>query len=663
MKVVFPRALAAAVLAAACAALAAQSQAPAPAPPVQNPAPRSGSGKVIFSRSTDENGTTTTQAGPAAKVQSASEPVATDEDRRAVAFTALDLDVHLEPAAQHIAVRARLTVRNAGKTPLTRIPLQISSSLQWESIRLKGRDAAFTVATLNSDADHTGQLHEAAVSLAAPLAPGAAAQLDTVYSGVIAPSAQRLIAINTPETMALHSDWDQIGVEFTGLRGFGNVVWYPVSSVPAILGDGARLFDEIGRHKLGLVGARFALHLTVEFPHGQPPTVALVNGLSLPLTVTDAKSMDPTLTGIATASLAPTTLGFVAPSLFVAARTQHAAAAAAGETPNTVAFTTPENGTTVRAWLDAASAVTPFVQHWLGPRPRAPLTLLDLPDPDDAPWESGPLLVTSLSAPPDAPSADRLESALAHALARAYAPSAPAWLSEGQATFLESLWVEKQQGRDRALEMLEADRAALALAEPSSPGESAGTPLPQAIAPVYYRTKGAYVLWMLREVAGDDALAASLSTCDAAPAGSPCDLPALLRQNAAIHDTSWVFSDWVNADKGLPDLSIDSVYPAPAPGGTFLVAVNISNAGYAAAEVPVTVRTAKGEDTERVLVPGRGKVTERILVAAAPTQVQINDGAVPETEASIHVTNITSVPAAPETNGPIPHKLPRGDKN
>ena len=107
------------------------------------------------------------------------------------------MDVHLRPAAQQIAVRALLTVRNDGHSPLAHVPLQISSSLNWEAIRIAARDVPFTVATLNSDVDHTGQLHEAAIPLVAPLAqplaPGASLQLDVTYSGVIPQSAQRLI--------------------------------------------------------------------------------------------------------------------------------------------------------------------------------------------------------------------------------------------------------------------------------------------------------------------------------------------------------------------------------------------------------------------------------------------------------------------------------------
>ena len=56
-------------------------------------------GKVIFSRSIDENGQTTTQAGPAAAehnpAQMAKEPSAEDAEREAITFTDFDMDVHL----------------------------------------------------------------------------------------------------------------------------------------------------------------------------------------------------------------------------------------------------------------------------------------------------------------------------------------------------------------------------------------------------------------------------------------------------------------------------------------------------------------------------------------------------------------------------------------
>jgi hypothetical protein len=656
------------------------------APQLAAPATPPHKGKIIFSRSTGEDGRTATQSAQPIAPQAQLAPpqvaqAAQAAERQAVTFTSFDLDLRLYSAAQQIAVRALLTVRNDGKSPLSRIPLQISSSLNWEEIRLDSpqgqfQNAAFQVATINSDADHTGQLHEALIPLTQPLPPGQSLRLDVTYSGPIAASAQRLVAIGAPDGAAQHSDWDQVGVDFTGLRGFGNVVWYPVSSEPVFLGDGAQLFDEMGRQKLRMAGARFRLRLTDEFPHGQAPTVALINGHSVPLTVTESgASLDQSqeVASVATASFEGATLGFEAPSLFVAIRTPHPGA-------NLTAWTLPEDNVAVEFWTTAAESVTPFLQGRLGRQPRTQLTLLDLPDPEDAPFETAALLAAPLreSAPVAKP--DRLEEALVHALTRAWitpappAPPPPAWLNEGVATFMGTLWVEKQQGRASALRQLEAGRTALALAEPASPGESAGQPLAQAISPVYYRTKAAYVLWMLRDLAGEQALSAALRAYypAAAQVAVPVQVAAQAQNEVSVRgsfeklleatgnhpDLSWFFADWVDADKGLPDLSIAGVYPSAEQAGNWLVAVDLANSGYAAAEIPVTVRTGSGSGpdsgatfvTRRVLVPARGRVTERFLILGKPTQVQANDGSVPETGASVHVMNLDEPAAAPASS-------------
>jgi hypothetical protein len=662
------------------------------------PAPPPAKGQIIFSRSTDESGQTTTQAVPAVAPPAAAgapaPPQGTDAERQAVTFTAFDLDIRLHPASQQIAVRALVTVRNGGQSPLTRIPLQISSSLNWEHIRLiapqgQGRQISFTVATLNSDADHTGQLHEALVPLdQTPLAPGQSLQLDVTYSGQIVASAQRLLAVGAPNEAALHSDWDQIGVDFTGLRGFGNVVWYPVSSVPVILGDGARLFDEISKHKLRLSGAHFRLRLTVEFPHGQPPTVALINGHSVPLAITESGRLDQSqeVDGVAIADSGSATLGFEAPSLFAAIRTPHVAFARSEVSsedapslidaihtphaaPSLTAWTLADDNVSVEFWTLAASAVTPFLQGWLGRQPRSQLTLLDLPDPADAPFETGALLAAPLTEPgaKTASDPDALNGVLVHALTHAWMtppnPAAPpvAWLNEGTAAFMGSLWMEKQHGRDAALRTLEAGRSALALAEPESPGQNQGQPLALAISPAYYRTKAAYVLWMLRDLAGDQALSAALRAYDSTSAaaaipGQPGvrgSFEKLLEQSGAS-GLSWFFADWVDADKGLPDLSIEGVFPNSASAGNWLVAVNLANSGYAQAEVPLTVRSGYGSGavsvTRRVRVPARGKTTERVLIQGKPTEVQVNDGTVPETQASVHVLSLDA--AAPSRSRP-----------
>jgi hypothetical protein len=174
---------------------------------------------------------------------------------------------------------------------------------------------------------------------------------------------------------------------------------------------------------------------------------------------------------------------------------------------------------------------------------------------------------------------------------------------------------------------------------------SPGQPLAAAISPVFYRTKATYVLWMLRDVAGDNALSAALRAYDPhADLGSqtvPSQFQKLLEQSGPRQDLGWFFADWVDADKGLPDLTVESVIPSQTKPGNWLVAVNLDNSGYASAEVPVTIRTAENSVTQRVRVDARSKKVQRITVTGGtPVEVQVNDGTVPETEASVHTTKI-----------------------
>ncbi|WP_263356109.1 M1 aminopeptidase family protein [Acidicapsa ligni] len=606
-------------------------------------------GKVLFSRSIDSNGQTVDnvndpanpQTTPApqnsdalkasgnlsagqAAVKIAPQPTAEDAERAALTYTDFDLDARLRPAEGHLAVRALVTVRNDGKTPLLHIPLQLSSTLDWEIIRLNGRQMPFTQAVLNSDADHTGQLHEAAITPSAPLAPGASLQLDVTYSGIIAQSAKRLLAIGTPDDVAAHSDWDRIGIDFTGLRGFGNVVWYPVSSVPVILGDGARLFDEIGTHKLRSAGAHFRLALTVETPPGQAPNVALINGR--PAALSQTLGADASVATVSTAHVDDAILGFEAPSLFLASRSS-------SEGPNITLWTRPESTPNIAAWNEAATEVIPFLQGWLGQRPRSQLTILDLPDPADVPFETGAMLATPIRAA----TPEVLDGLMAHALTHAWVLSPRAWLSEGVAHFMGTLWIEKQQGRERALATLDGSRAALTLAEPASPGEGDGQPLTACISPVYYRTKAAYVFWMLRDLVSDATLSAALRAYDPAADTKPEYFETLIEQAGQRRNLGWFFADWVYADKGLPDLSIESVFSSAASvPGSYLVAVNVANNGYVAVEAPIQVISDTASVTQRVVLQARSKTVQRILLQGIPSEVRLNDGAIPETQATIH---------------------------
>ena len=97
----------------------------------------------------------------------------------------------------------------------------------------------------------------------------------------------------------------------------------------------------------------------------------------------------------------------------------------------------------------------------------------------------------------------------------------------------------------------------------------------------------------------------------------------------------------------------DPTTSGPEANG-WLVAVNLSNSGYAAAEIPVTVSNADTSVTQRVLVPARGKATQRILIQGRPTQVQANDGTIPETEASIHIKTLTDAPGSSSSSSSQP---------
>jgi hypothetical protein len=58
-----------------------------------------------------------------------------------------------------------------------------------------------------------------------------------------------------------------------------------------------------------------------------------------------------------------------------------------------------------------------------------------------------------------------------------------------------------------------------------------------------------------------------------------------------------------------------------------------------------------------VIVPGRSKAVQRILILGKPTEVQVNDGTVPETQASIHITRLDGTTEyAPS---PAPANTPR----
>jgi hypothetical protein len=140
---------------------------------------------------------------------------------------------------------------------------------------------------------------------------------------------------------------------------------------------------------------------------------------------------------------------------------------------------------------------------------------------------------------------------------------------------------------------------------------------------------------MLRDIVGEKSLQTALQAYDPAQDTTPGYFEHLLEQTGG-RDLKWFFDDWVYRDRGLPDLSIASVYPSRESNAQVLVAVDIINEGYAAAEVPITAKGVDAAVTERVRIPPHGRITYRIAFQENPIEIDLNDGTVPEVRDSIH---------------------------
>ena len=643
--------------------------------PQSAPVPQPGS-TVIFSRDTD--------SAPAPQSASSVPPAValgpddsdplhvSDAERSALTFTAYDLDLHLTPASANLSSRAALTVRNDSKAPLSRLILQISSTLHWDAISLRADSAAtpvpahFISRLVDTDTDHTGAMSEAVVDLPQPLPSGASLSLIVLYSGAIPSSTTRLTRIGAPAVQAAAQDWDAITPTGstadtpagTALRGFGNVLWYPVSAQPVFLGDGPKLFSLVGRTKLRESGCSIRLRLAVEYT-GEPPDAAYLDGRRAQLT---AMSDDPSVPtadarGIATATIDAQPIGFRTPSLFVTGAAAHLT------DDDHIALIT-DRDSAISAYAAAAAQVEPLITSWLGTEPESLLTILDHAGD---PFEDDALLVASMSALPTTaavsssnpdsspPSIKMLAPALAHALTHAWIHSSQPWIDEGLPEFFSLLWIERTQGRAVALADLQESDRALALAEPdfSNPSHApspAGASLLEPSSDLFYRNKAAAVWWMLRAIAGEDSLKQALQifrndlrrdpTLDRDPHAFERTLEA-----ASHMDLAWFFRDWVYNDHGLPDLRIASVTPSHLqPNGSaaagWLVAVEVHNDGYAEAQIPVIVRAADATETRQLRVPALASASVRVVFAGRPDQIQVNDGTVPETQTTVHTREL-----------------------
>ncbi len=563
-------------------------------------------------------------------------------EREAFTIVKYDLEIRLEPEQQRLGARGKITLRNDSAHPQKIAALQISSSLNWRSIRVDGKAVQYVSQPYVSDIDHTGALSEAVVTLPAEIKPKDSVEVEIGYEGVIPPDATRLARVGVPEEIAKHSSWDQISPSFTAVRGAGYVAWYPITTESADFSEGNSLFEVVDRWKKREQDASMKLSLTTDAGTDDASLMLLCNGEG---TSVDTRGGSPHYHA---ARCEYGRFGLATPT-FIAANYQ-----TESKPPlNLFSLGGHEMGAT--KYASAFEPAAKFVTAWFG-KGSTPVAIADLADPNSAPFESGTLLMASMAAEDSKLAGINL----VHELVHSALPSSRPWVYEGLAHFAEAMYRQEQGGRQAALDFLGLHRAAFLdsekevsavlqknaeqkSVEQKGAGEKTiGQSLAGTFDETYYRSKAAYVWWMLRDMAGDDALKQAIGKYRAEDDKDPKYVEQLI-EAAAKRDLGWFFDDWVYQDRGLPDFHVQSVHPWKTEKGVQFITVTLENLGNAGAEVPFTILFEGGEITKRIEVRAKNAATTRVELPAMASEIRVNDGSVPESD----LTNNTFKISAP----------------
>jgi hypothetical protein len=558
-------------------------------------------------------------------------------DREAFAIAKYDLEIRLEPEQQRLGARGKITLRNDSTHPQKIAALQISSSLNWRSIRVDGKPVQFVSQPYISDIDHTGALSEAIVTLPAEIKPKDSVDIEIGYEGVIPLDATRLTRIGVPEEIAKHSSWDQIGPSFTAVRGAGYVAWYPITTESADFSEGNSLFEVVDRWKAREAPAEMKVNLCTT---STGPTVPYI-----------VMSEPPQKGGSGGGYDGHICRGFRFEQMGPATPTFAIAEYVSGSKAPLILLSLPGHEAGAATYSNALEPAMKFVSGWFG-QPSADVTIADFADPNSAPFESGTLLMASMAAEDSKLAGINL----VHELVHSALPSSRPWVYEGLAHFAEAMYRQEQGGRQAALDFLGLHRAAFLDSEKEVSvalqknveqkvvnKKLVGQPLAGTFDETYYRSKAAYVWWMLRDMAGDDALKQAIRKYrveddnDKAP-----KYVEQLIEAAAKRDLGWFFDDWVYQDRGLPDFHVQSVHPWKTDKGVQFITVTLENLGNAGAEVPFTVFFESGEITKRIEVRAKSTATTRVELPGTASQIRVNDGSVPESDLTNNVFQISA---------------------
>jgi len=537
-------------------------------------------------------------------------------DREAFTFTNYDLNVQVEPEQHRLGVRGKLTLRNDTPTPQKIAVLQISSSLDWRSIKAADKPLQFLSQPYTSDIDHTGALSEAIVTLPQPVAPQGTIELEIAYEGVILLDATRLTRIGTPEESANSTDWDQIGPSFSAVRGAGYVAWYPIATEEANLSEGNSLFEALGRWKARASASKMHLRINVSTDDGEGRPELVINNASCFLFYENAGRAQ-----LISADCTYQSLGLVAP-LFVVANYEFV------DRTSIVVYNLTTHAVAAESYAAAAEKAVSLITDWFG-APREKAKTADLPDPKAAPFESGSLLLMPLAASDSKLAGLSAAHQLTHAAFLSFRP----WIEEGLAHFAQALYLEQQSGRTAALEYMGLHRSALSEVEAPSAlprsEDEANRSLVNTTNEELYRSKAMCVWWMLRDMVGEPALKKAIAAYRPEQDKEPSYMPRLIAAQTQ-RDLEWFFDDWVYRDRGLPDFKVESAFSRKTMTGSFMLTITLDNVGTAGAEVPVIVKFTGGEIARRLEVQAKNKAVIRVEVPGSPVEIVVNDGSVPE---------------------------------
>jgi hypothetical protein len=552
-------------------------------------------------------------------------------DREAFSITNYDLNAQVDPEQHRLGVRGKITLRNDRVTSQNIAVLQVSSSLDWRSIRAGEKPLQFVRQPYTSDVDHTGSLSEAIVTLPQEVAPHGTIDLEIAYEGVVVLDATRLTRIGAPEDAAKNTDWDQIAPDFTAVRGAGYVAWYPIATDVANLSEGDSLFEVLARWKAR--EARSQAHMKISLSrNSETPPVELVVDDPLCIVTRKESGQEQRIESDCTFH----SLQLTVPSFAIADY-------GTVDRNSITIYNLRGHAAAAEASADAAEKVAPLVSEWFGHQ-REKAQTIDLPDGNAAPFEIGTFRFTPLGR-----DTKLAGLAAAHQLAHASVSSPRPWIEEGLAHFAQALYLEQEKGRQAALDYLGTHRSALNTVEPSASAPrseegEANHSLINTVNEELYRSKAMCVWWMLRDMLGDAALKKAIAAYKPEQDKEPSYMPRLISAQTQ-RDLEWFFDDWVYRDHRLPDFKVVAAYAQKTMNGSFMLTITLENQGGAGAEVPVLIRSVHGDVTKRIEVRAKRKTTVRVEMPAAPQEIVVNDGSVPESETKDNVFKV----AAPQT--------------